>query len=68
MCTVASAPGAPRAASVRVWDGGHERGARRRMALMLAILSFEVVFDYGDHGAAPHSMVGHGGRGVVPGV
>jgi hypothetical protein len=35
---------------------------------MLAILSFEVVFDYGDHGAASHSMVGHGGREVVPGV
>jgi hypothetical protein len=35
---------------------------------MLAILSFEVVFDYGDHGAAPYSMVGHGGGGVVPGV
>jgi len=25
---------------------------------MMAILSFEVVFDDGDHGAAPHSIVG----------
>jgi uncharacterized protein (DUF1786 family) len=41
-------------------------GCRRE--LMLGALSFEVVFDHGDHGAAPHSMVGHGGRGVVPGV
>ena len=32
---------------------------------MLAFLSFEVVFDYGDHGAATHSMVGHGG-GELP--
>ncbi len=43
MCTVASAPGAPGAASVQSgrlchWDGGHEGGARRRRALMLAIL------------------------------
>ncbi len=43
MCTVASAPGAPGAASVRVWEvmslgRGHEGGAHRRRALMLAIL------------------------------
>lgn len=48
--------------------GGPEGGARCRTALMSAILLLEVVVDYGDHGAAWHSRVGHGGGGVVPGV